>query len=68
MKFHLRIMIAICTTLLSLASVPAKAAEKTPPRLVLAADNGWKFTLGDPSGAGVTFLYRRLLVLTRPAS
>ena len=43
-KFHLRIMIAICTTLLSLASVPAKAAEKTPPRLVLAADNGWKFT------------------------
>ena len=51
MKFHLRIMIAICTTLFSLASVPAKAAEKTPPRLVLAADNGWKFTLGDPSGA-----------------
>ncbi len=27
------------------------AAEPNPPRLELAADSGWKFLLGDPSGA-----------------
>jgi beta-galactosidase len=55
-KSHLRTMIAVCTTLLSLASIPLaslpmQAADSAAPRLVLPADSGWKFTLGDPSGA-----------------
>ena len=49
-------MLAICTTLLpltsiSLVSLPMQAADSPSPRLVLPADSGWKFTLGDPSGA-----------------
>ena len=51
MKPHLRIMMAICTMLLSLAPASMKAAESNAPRLELAADSGWKFLLGDPSGA-----------------
>jgi len=50
-KPHLRIMMAICTMLLSLAPASMKAAESNAPRLELAADSGWKFLLGDPSGA-----------------
>ncbi len=44
-------MIAICTALLSLVSLSMKAAEAHGPRQVLPADSGWKFMLGDPSGA-----------------
>lgn len=51
MKPHMRIMMAICTTLLSLAPAAMNAAESNAPRLVLAADSNWKFLLGDPSGA-----------------
>ena len=51
MKPHPRIMMAICTTLLSLAPASMNAAESNAPRLELAADSGWKFLLGDPSGA-----------------
>ena len=51
MKFHRRTLIAVCTALLSLASVSMHAAEFDAPRLELSADAGWKFTLGDPSGA-----------------
>ncbi len=56
MKSNLRIILAICTTLLpltsiSLVSLPMQAADSASPRLVLPADSGWKFTLGDPSGA-----------------
>jgi beta-galactosidase len=50
-KPHLRALIAISTTLLSLASISVHAAESNAPRLALQADSGWKFTLGDPSGA-----------------
>jgi beta-galactosidase len=53
-KLHLWIMIAISTTLLSLAPLSMKAAESNAPRLELAADSGWKFMLGDPSGAEAT--------------
>ena len=56
MKSNLRIILAICTTLLpltsiSLVSLPMQAADSASPKLVLPADSGWKFTLGDPSGA-----------------
>jgi beta-galactosidase len=51
MKSHLRTMLAICTTLVPLASLPMQGADSTAPRLILPADSGWKFTLGDPSGA-----------------
>ncbi len=44
-------MIAICIALLSLVSLSMKAAEAHGPRQVLPADSGWKFMLGDPSGA-----------------
>jgi beta-galactosidase len=50
-KPYLRIMMAICTTLLSLTPASMNAAEFNAPRLQLAADSGWKFLLGDPSGA-----------------
>ena len=51
MKTHPRTMIAICIALLSLVSLSMKAAEAHGPRQVLPADSGWKFMLGDPSGA-----------------
>jgi beta-galactosidase len=51
MKLRLRIMIAICTTILSLTPVAMNASGSKTPRLELAADSGWKFLLGDPSGA-----------------
>jgi hypothetical protein len=47
----MHIMLAVCATLLSLATASMDAAESHPPRLELAADSGWKFLLGDPSGA-----------------
>jgi len=54
MKLNLRIMIATSTILLSLAPLSMKAAEPNASRLELAADSGWKFMLGDPSGAETT--------------
>ena len=51
MKLHLRIMIATSAMLFSLSSSSMNAAEPNTPRLELAADSGWKFILGDPSGA-----------------
>jgi beta-galactosidase len=50
-KPHKRIMMAICTTLLSLAPASMSAAKSNALRLELAADSSWKFVLGDPSGA-----------------
>ncbi len=51
MKLNLRLMMAMSTALLSFAPGSMNAAEPNPPRLELAADSGWKFVLGDPSGA-----------------
>lgn len=51
MKLRPLIMAAICAVLFSLAPVSMNAAESNEPRLELAADSGWKFLLGDPSGA-----------------
>ena len=51
MRLCLRTTIAICTTLLALTPIKAHAAGSNPPRLVLPADSGWRFMLGDPSGA-----------------
>jgi beta-galactosidase len=50
-NLHPHIVAAICTVLLSLAPVPMNAAESNTPRLILSADSGWKFLLGDPGGA-----------------
>ena len=44
-------MTATCTVFLSLTAASLKAAESNAPRLILAADSGWKFVLADPSGA-----------------
>jgi beta-galactosidase len=43
--------IAVCAALAALVSIPASAAQARSPRLVLSADSGWKFDLGNPSGA-----------------
>ncbi len=51
MKLRLHIVAAICAVLLSLAPVSINAAEPNASRLELAADSGWKFLLGDLSGA-----------------
>lgn len=51
MKFYSRRMIALFATLASLSSFPMMAAAADSPRLELAADSGWRFLLGDPSGA-----------------
>ena len=50
MKSHLHMMIALVAMLASLP-VSLAAAKPDLPRLDLAADSGWKFLLGDPSGA-----------------
>ncbi len=49
MKLHLRLILSLFAILISF--VPAGAAAASSPRLSLAADSGWKFSLGDPSGA-----------------
>jgi beta-galactosidase len=48
-KLHLRPILSLFVILISF--VPAGAAAVSSPRLSLAADSGWKFSLGDPSGA-----------------
>jgi beta-galactosidase len=50
-KLRLRIRIAISAVLVACAPGSINAAQSNPPRLELAADSGWKFMLGDPSGA-----------------
>ena len=51
MKLHPGIMMAISATLLACTSGSICVAQSNPARLVLAADSGWKFMVGDPSGA-----------------
>lgn len=51
MKLRRMMMTASSVVLLSLPPLSAYAADANAPRLVLAADSGWKFLLGDPSGA-----------------
>lgn len=51
MNLRLRIVIAISAALLVCAPSSINAAKPSPPRLELAADAGWRFMLGDPSGA-----------------
>jgi beta-galactosidase len=51
MKLHPRWTITLCAALASLSPVSMSAAKADSPRLELAADAGWKFVLGDPSGA-----------------
>jgi beta-galactosidase len=48
---RLRIIVAISAALLATPPSSINAAPSNPPRLVLAADSGWKFFLGDPGGA-----------------
>ncbi len=46
-----RFMFAVCAGLILMSPNLAIAAEPNTPRLELAADFGWKFALGDLSGA-----------------
>ncbi len=57
MKLHLRTtMITLCAMFASLAPISINAETPNLPRLVLPADLGWKFMLGDPNGAeGTSF-------------
>jgi beta-galactosidase len=50
MKPHSRLLLALFATAL-LCSLSAPAKQPSSPRLELTADAGWKFLLGDPSGA-----------------
>ena len=51
MKAQFSTLIAFAATLACFASVSISAANAHSPRQQLAADAGWKFLLGDPSGA-----------------
>ena len=51
MKLYARLMIASCALTALFAPRLMSAADEASPRLDYAADSGWKFTLGDPSGA-----------------
>lgn len=51
MNLCLRSLIATSAFLLACAPASINAAPPNPPRLELAADAGWKFQLGDPTGA-----------------
>jgi beta-galactosidase len=51
MKFHFRHRIALVAILASLVPFSMSAAKPENPRVELAADSGWKFFVGDPSGA-----------------
>ena len=44
-------VVAICAALASLGTIPMNAAQPQTSRQVLDADSGWRFLLGDPSGA-----------------
>jgi beta-galactosidase len=41
----------MCAALASLGTFPVNRAQAQTPRLELDADSGWRFLLGDPSGA-----------------
>ncbi len=51
MKLQSHILIVVAATLASFVPVSASADSSASPREQLAADAGWKFFLGDPSGA-----------------
>jgi beta-galactosidase len=51
MKSQPRILIALAAALACFTPVPVSAAKPDSPRQVLPADAGWKFILGDLSGA-----------------
>ncbi|HEX4285812.1 MAG TPA: glycoside hydrolase family 2 TIM barrel-domain containing protein [Terracidiphilus sp.] len=51
MNFKTRILTTIFAVLALLAPLSLRAAKQGTPRLDLAADDGWKFLLGDPKGA-----------------
>jgi beta-galactosidase len=51
MKVQSRTLVALAATLACLAPLSTSAANARSPRQELAADAGWKFTLGDPNGA-----------------
>jgi len=51
MTLQLRTSIVLSTMLACLMPISLSAAGANSPRLELAADSGWKFFLGDPSGA-----------------
>lgn len=44
-------VVAICAALAALRTIPTYAAPSQTSRQVLDADSGWRFLLGDPSGA-----------------
>ena len=51
MTFHSRVVVTLTAGLALLAPMSLRAATPSGPRLELAADHGWKFLLGDPTGA-----------------
>jgi beta-galactosidase len=51
MKLQCRTLMVIAATLACFVPVSMSAAMSNSPRQELAADAGWKFFLGDPSGA-----------------
>jgi beta-galactosidase len=50
-KFNFRHTLACVAVIASLFAVRLSAEGSVSPRVVLAADSGWKFLLGDPNGA-----------------
>jgi beta-galactosidase len=50
-KSHLHLILAFCAALAPFVPASIIGAPTGSPRLVLTADSGWKFALGDPSGA-----------------
>ena len=51
LKLHLAGPSLLCATLGIVRTHSDERSTTRPPRLELAADSGWKFVLGDPSGA-----------------
>ena len=51
MKFRSRILVVVAATLACCLPASISAADSNSPRQELAADAGWRFLLGDPSGA-----------------
>jgi beta-galactosidase len=54
MNLRPRTLIALAATIVFLVPVSLRAAKSAASRQELAADAGWKFLLGDPSGAEAT--------------
>jgi len=50
-KFHFRHTLACVAVIALLFALRLGAEGSVSPRVVLAADSGWKFLLGDPNGA-----------------